>query len=78
MSFDVLGDNRILEQFGINPKKKYTLLCKQCHGIETFSHQNPKKTFDIFSWLYEQGIFDKVLNDDIKNNRKITEFLKQS
>jgi len=63
---------------GKNPKEKYVLLCKQCHNIETYSHQDPKKTFDMFCWLYEQGIFEKVLNDDAKNNRKITEFLKQS
>ena len=63
---------------GNNPKEKYVLLCIQCHGIETFSHKNPKKTFDMFSWLYGQGIFDEVLNDDAGNNKKITEFLKQS
>ena len=63
---------------GMNPRKKYVLLCKQCHNIETFSHQDPKKTFDMYCWLYEQGIFEKVLNDDAKNNRKITEFPKQS
>jgi len=58
--------------------KKYALLCIQCHGIDTFSHQNPKKTFDMFAWMYEQGIFDQVLNDNAENNKKITEFLKQS
>jgi len=63
---------------GINPKKKYALLCIQCHEIETFSHQNPKKTFDMFAWMYEQGMFDEILNDGDENNKKITEFLKQS
>ena len=61
---------------GKNPKEKYVLLCIQCHEIETFSHQNPKKTFDMLSWMLERGIFDEVLNDDnAKNNKKITEFL---
>jgi len=61
-----------------NPKKKFALLCKQCHQIETFSHQDPKKAFDMFAWMHGEGMFDEVLNDDAKNNRKITEFLKQS
>jgi len=61
-----------------NPKKKFALLCKECHQIETFSHQDPKKAFDMFAWMYDDGMFDEVLNDDAKNNRKITEFLKQS
>jgi len=62
-----------------NPKKKFALLCKQCHQIETFSHQDPKKAFDMFAWMYDDGMFNEVLNDDdSKNNRKITEFLKQS
>jgi len=58
-----------------NPKKKFALLCKQCHDIETFSHQDPKKAFDMFAWMYDDGMFDEVLNDDAENNRKITEFL---
>lgn len=60
---------------GINPRKKYVLLCKQCHNIETYSHQDPKKTFDMFCWLHEQGIFDEVLKDDDVKNKRITEFL---
>ena len=64
---------------GKNPKEKYVLLCIQCHEIETFSHQNPKKTFDTLSWMLGRGMFDEILNDDdAKNNKKITEFLKQS
>jgi len=78
-SYGALYDVITMIESGKNPKEKYVLLCLQCHEIETFSHQNPKKTFDMFSWMYGQGIFDEVLNDDdAKNNKKITEFLKQS
>ena len=60
---------------GINPKKKFALLCKQCHAIETTSHQNPKKAFDMFAWMYGEGLFDEVLKDDPKL-KKLTEFIK--
>ena len=76
-SYGAVANALEMTKNGKNPKKKYALLCIQCHEIETFSHQNPKKTFDMFAWMYEQGIFDEVLNDDdAKNNKKITEFLK--
>jgi len=74
-SYGAVQDALTMAKNGINPKKKYALLCIQCHEIETFSHQNPKKTFDMFAWMYEQGIFAEVLNDDAVNNKKITEFL---
>jgi len=60
---------------GINPKKKFVLLCTQCHDIETASHQNPKKTFDMFAWMYGEGLFDQALKDD-PTLKKLTEFLK--
>ncbi|MCV0431829.1 hypothetical protein [Nitrosopumilus sp.] len=55
-------------------KKKYVLLCKQCHQIETFCHQSPKKAFDMFAWLYGEGLFDEVLKDD-PTLKKLTDFL---
>jgi len=66
--------NRMLKN-GISPKKKFVLLCTQCHDIETASHQNPKKAFDMFAWLYGEGLFDKVLKDD-QSLKKLTDFLK--
>ena len=56
-------------------KKKYALLCEECHRIETFSHQNPKKAFDMFAWMYGEGLFEEVLKDDPKL-KKLTEFVK--
>lgn len=66
--------NRMIKN-GINPRKKFVLLCRQCHKIETASHQNPKKAFDMFAWLYADGLFDQVLKADPKL-KKLTEFLK--
>jgi len=60
---------------GINPKKKFVLLCLQCHDVETASHQNPKKAFDMFAWLYGEGLFDQVLKADPKL-KKLSEFMK--
>lgn len=57
-----------------NPLKKFALLCGECHRIETFSHQNPKKTFDMFAWLYSEGLFDETLKDNA-GQKKLSEFM---
>lgn len=41
---------------GKDPKKKFTLLCHPCHMIETYAHQDEKKTKSIFSWLIDHKL----------------------
>lgn len=60
---------------GINPNKKFCLLCKQCNVIEAHVRINPTKAFETFSWLYGEGYFDEALKDD-QTLKKLTEFLK--
>jgi len=60
---------------GINPKKKFELLCHQCNVLEAFVRTNPKKAWDAIFWLIEHNILDADLLDE-KGNRKLTEFLK--
>ena len=60
---------------GKNPKEKFSVLCRTCHMIETFIHQNQNKAWSALSWCVEQGILDVDTPDDI-SSRKITEFLK--
>jgi len=60
---------------GINPNKKFTLLCGQCNSIEGFVRMNPEKAFDAFAWLHGEGYFDEALKDD-PTLKKLTNFLK--
>ena len=68
---DIIG----MAKEGKNPRKKFALLCQQCHNIETFVRQNQKKTWDCLGWLVDKGILD-VETPDSTDSRKITDFLK--
>jgi len=75
-----LGSRHIYElkrmfKQGVNPKKKFCLLCKQCNVIEAHVRINTTKAFETFCWLFGEGYFDKALKDDPKL-KKLTEFLK--
>ncbi len=52
---------------GINPRKKFALLCNQCHLIETFIRQNQKKAWLMLQWLIENKILDVDTIDAGKN-----------
>jgi len=76
-----LGSKHIYEvkrmfQNGINPKKKFGLLCEQCNLIEGWVSVNPKKAFDTFCWLHGEGYFDEALEDD-PTLKKLTDFMKK-
>jgi len=60
---------------GINPNKKFTLLCHQCNLIEGWVSVNPEKAFETFCWLASENYFDKALKDDPKL-KKLSEFMK--
>lgn len=60
---------------GIDPNKKFTLLCHQCNLLEGWVRVNPEKAFDTFAWLVSEGYFDKAMEND-PSLKKITEFLK--
>jgi len=75
-----LGSRHILElkrmfKNGINPNKKFVLLCQQCNLIEAFVRMNPDKAFDMFCWLAGEKYFDSALKDDPKL-KKLTDFMK--
>ena len=60
---------------GKNPKGKFSVLCRTCHMIETFVHQNQHKAWSALAWCVEQGILD-VEKPFSVDSKKITEFLK--
>jgi len=75
-----IGSRHILElkrmfKNGVNPNKKFCLLCKQCNVIEAHVRINPTKAFETFCWLYGEGQFDEALKDD-HTLKKLTNFLK--
>jgi len=75
-----LGSRHIYEVIhmyknGINPKKKFGLLCEQCNLIEGWVRVNPAKAFETFCWLHGEGYFDEALKDDPKL-KKLTSFMK--
>ena len=43
---------------GIRPKKKFSLLCIQCHNMETFIRQNQKKALYILQWMVDKNELD--------------------
>ena len=76
-----LGSRHILElkrmfRNGIDPNKKFGLLCQQCNLIEAFVRMNPVKAFGTFCWLYGEGHFDEALKDD-NSLKKLTDFIKK-
>jgi len=60
---------------GINPKKKFALLCQQCNSLEGWIKVSPAKAFELFSWLAGEGYFDEVFKDD-PSLKKLTNFMK--
>lgn len=48
-----------------NSKKKFTLFCHQCHMIETYAHQDERKTRSIFSWLITNKHLDSLTRSGI-------------
>jgi len=60
---------------GVNPNKKFCLLCQQCNLLEAFVRMNPVKGFEMFCWLSSENYFDEALKDD-PTLKKITDFLK--
>ena len=78
--FGGVGSKHILEikhmvENGINPKKKFGLLCQQCNLLEAWVRMNPSKAFETFCWLHGEGYFDEALKDDPKL-KKLTSFMK--
>jgi len=69
-TYDVLK----MAKSGINPKKKYCLLCKECHNMVTFITQNQSKAWNILAWLVDNKVLD-VDTIDTKENKTIEEFL---
>ena len=75
------GSRHILElkrmiKNGINPNKKFTLLCNQCNLIEAWVRKDKTKSFETFCWLHGEGYFDEALKDD-KSLKKLTDFMKK-
>jgi len=75
------GSRHILELIkmiknGIDPSKKFTLLCNQCNLIEAWVRKDKNKAFETFCWLYGEGYFDEALKDD-KSLKKLTDFMKK-
>jgi len=75
------GSRHILElrrmiKNGINPNKKFTLLCNQCNLIEAWVRKDKTKSFETFCWLFSEGYFDEALKDD-PTLKKLTNFMKK-
>jgi len=60
---------------GINPKKRFCVLCRQCNMLEAWVRRDTLKAFDAYCWLHGEGYFDKALKDDPKL-KKLSEFMK--
>jgi len=71
-----LWEIRRMLKNGVNPKKKFTLLCQVCNNVEGWVRVNPFKAFEAFAWLYGEGHFDEVLKDN-KSLKKLTDFMKK-
>lgn len=44
---------------GVNPEKKFCLLCRECNLLEGNIRQDYAKALHTFLWLLEQGEFEK-------------------